>query len=217
MEITGKKQFPGFLFFRRGGIGAWQSKRRLPEKNCASEDQDLGGCDMPSPIQEPKWKSWLNLDTLLEIEKGGFMGKLLLLLCVSAGLVWSQSTTGTLVGTVTDSSGAVVAGAKVKVTNEGTGIGFSTVTNSSGDYVVPNLAAASYTIQIEVPGFRTAEIKDIRLLLNTTVRTDVRMETGALEQTVTVSAAAPVLSSETSSIATVVDSHSMVTLPLNGR
>ncbi|MBI3696382.1 MAG: TonB-dependent receptor [Acidobacteria bacterium] len=145
------------------------------------------------------------------------MGKLWLSLCVSAGLVWSQSTTGTLVGTVTDSSGAVIAGAKVKVTNEGTAIGFSTVTNASGDYVVPNLAAATYKIQVEVAGFRAAEVKEVRLLLNTTVRTDVRMETGALEQTVTVSAAAPVITSETSSIATVVDSHSVATLPLNGR
>jgi hypothetical protein len=56
VEITEKTQFLGFQFFRRVEFGAWQRKKRLPEKNCASEDQDLGVCDMLSPIQEPKWK-----------------------------------------------------------------------------------------------------------------------------------------------------------------
>jgi hypothetical protein len=139
------------------------------------------------------------------------------LFCVCACLAFGQSTTGTLVGTVTDPTGAVIAGARVRVANEGTGVNFDAVTNASGDYVVPNLPAATYRVKVEAPGFRPAEITQIRLLLNATVRTDVRLETGALEQTVTVTASAPVVSSETSSLANVVDSHSVVTLPLNGR
>jgi hypothetical protein len=58
VEIIEKTQFPGFQFFRQVEFGAWQSQRRLPEKELRSEEQDLGVCDMLSPIQEPKWKSW---------------------------------------------------------------------------------------------------------------------------------------------------------------
>lgn len=144
------------------------------------------------------------------------MRNLLLGVVVFAGVLSAQVTTGTLVGTVSDATGAVVAGAKVRVTNEGTGIVFETTTNASGDYVVPR-PAATYKIQVEMPGFRSVEVSRIRLLLNATLRTDVRLDPGTLEQAVTVSASAPVVASETGSVANVVDSHSVVTLPLNGR
>jgi hypothetical protein len=138
------------------------------------------------------------------------------LLCAISYLS-AQSTTGTLVGTVTDATGAVVRGAKVRVTNEGTGITVDAATGDTGDYVAANLPAASYKIRIESPGFRATEVTGITLLLNATVRNDVRLEAGAIEQSVTVSAAAPVISSETSSIASVIDSHSVASLPVNGR
>ncbi|MBI1786702.1 MAG: carboxypeptidase regulatory-like domain-containing protein [Acidobacteria bacterium] len=143
--------------------------------------------------------------------------KLAILGVFFACLLCAQSTTGTLVGTVTDSSGAAIAAAKVKATNDATGISVEAVTNASGDYVIPNLAAASYKIQAEVAGFRTVAVSGIRLLLNATVRTDIRLEPGAIEQSISVEAVAPVVSSETSSVASVVDAHSVVTLPLNGR
>ncbi len=145
------------------------------------------------------------------------MGKLLAAFCVSACALVGQVTSGTLVGTVTDATGAVVTGARVRVTNDATRIMFEATSNAAGDYVVPNLPAASYKLQVEVAGFRSVEISQIRLLLNATVRVDVRMEPGTLEQTVTVSASAPVVTSETPSVANVVDAHSVVTLPLNGR
>jgi len=139
----------------------------------------------------------------------------LFLLCAAAAL--AQSTTGALVGTVSDSTGAVVAGAKVRVTNEGTGVTVETVTNSAGDYSVPNLPAASYKIHVELPGFRSVDLAGVRLLLNQTARNDIRMEPGAVEQSISVTAAPPVVQSETSSVASNVDAHSVVTLPLNGR
>ncbi|MEX2261812.1 MAG: TonB-dependent receptor [Bryobacteraceae bacterium] len=143
--------------------------------------------------------------------------KLFCAVLLSASALLAQSTTGTLVGTVVDSSGAVLAGATVRVTNEGTGFTIDTTTNAAGDYTVVNLPAATYKVHVEFSGFRPVDITGIRLLLNTTVRTDVGMEPGALEQSVNVTASAPVVSSETASVASVVDSHSVVTLPLNGR
>ncbi|MFN7920236.1 MAG: carboxypeptidase regulatory-like domain-containing protein [Bryobacteraceae bacterium] len=133
-----------------------------------------------------------------------------------AGLL-AQSTTGALVGTVSDPSGGVIAGVKIRVINDGTGVTVETTSNTAGDYTVPNLPAATYRVRAEFTGFRTVEVASIRLLLNQTVRTDIRLEPGAVEQSVNVTAAPPVVQSETSSVASNVDAHSVVTLPLNGR
>lgn len=145
------------------------------------------------------------------------MKKIVLATLLALGLAHAQSTTGALVGTVTDTSGAVVAGVKIRVTNTGTGNTWDTVTNTSGDYALPNLAAASYSIRAEFAGFRSVELTGIRLLLNQTVRADVKMEPGAVEQSINVSAAPPVVQSESSSVAANIDSKTVVTLPLNGR
>ena len=131
--------------------------------------------------------------------------------------LYAQSTSSTLVGTVRDSTGAVVAGAKVRVTNTGTGAVLETTSNTNGDYVTPNLIPAVYALRVEHPGFRSVEVKQITLLTSLTVRNDIRMEPGELQQSVSVEAAAPVVSSESSSVASNVDAHTVVTLPLNGR
>jgi hypothetical protein len=131
--------------------------------------------------------------------------------------LYAQSTSGTLVGTVRDSTGAVVAGAKVRVSNAGTGAVVETQSNANGDYVAPNLAPASYELRVELTGFRTVDVKQITLLTSQTIRNDIRMEPGELQQTVSVEAAAPVVNSESSSVASNVDAHTVVTLPLNGR
>jgi len=136
--------------------------------------------------------------------------------CAVSTLV-AQSTSGTLVGTVRDSTGAVVAGAKVRVTNTGTGNALELQSNADGDYVAPNLPPAAYTLRVEHPGFRSVDVKQITLLTSQTIRNDIRMEPGDLQQTIQVEAAAPVVSSESSSLANNVDSHTVVTLPLNGR
>jgi hypothetical protein len=140
------------------------------------------------------------------------------LVCFSLlGIVYAQSTTGTLVGTVTDASGAVVEGVKIRVSNIGTGTYVDTVTNASGDYAVPNLPAATYKLRADFPGFRSVDVTDLRLLLNQTLRSDIRLEPGAVEQSISVSATPPVVQSETSSVANNIDSRAVVALPLNGR
>jgi hypothetical protein len=129
----------------------------------------------------------------------------------------AQSTTGTLLGTVKDPSGSVVPGAKVQVVNEATGIAVEASTNESGDYVALNLPAASYRVKVESAGMQSVTVSGVRLLLNTTVRTDVVLKPGMVEQSITVTGEAPVVSSETSSISNVVDEHAVASLPLNGR
>jgi hypothetical protein len=145
------------------------------------------------------------------------MVRIAILVALSISSLFAQSTSGTLVGTVRDSSGAEVAGAKVRVTNTGTGAVIESLSNANGDYVAPNLSPASYQLRVEHPGFRSVDIKQITLLTNQTVRNDIRMEPGDLQQSISVEAAAPVVSSESSSVASNVDAHTVVTLPLNGR
>lgn len=145
------------------------------------------------------------------------MSRIAILLVLLCSMLHAQSTTGTFVGTVTDTSGATVGGAKVRLSNQETGRMLESRTNASGDYVFTNVPAGTFKIQVEYSGFRGVEIDNVRLLLNQTVRNDVRLEPGAVEQSVTVTAAAPVVQSDSSSIATNVDTHAVAALPLNGR
>src|SRR5881628_4051863 len=124
------------------------------------------------------------------------MGTFSFLVLASVGVLCAQSTTGTILGTIKDPAGAVIAGAKVRVINEGTGISVGAETNAVGEYVAPNLPAAVYSVRAEAPGFRQAKVEHIQLLLNSTVRHDLTLQPGVLEQSVTVTAEAPVVNSE---------------------
>jgi hypothetical protein len=134
-----------------------------------------------------------------------------------AAMALSQSTSGTIVGTVLDSTGASVAGAKVQVKNEGTGAVVNITTSETGAYVAPSLPPAIYTVRVEMPGFRAAESLHVQVPVNATVRNDVRLQAGDLAQTVDVTATAPVINSESASVSTIVDTHAVATLPVNGR
>jgi hypothetical protein len=139
------------------------------------------------------------------------------LVFLSAISLWAQNTTGTILGTVKDPSGAVIPAAKVRITNENTNVSVNVLTGPSGDYVAPNLTASLYSVEAEAPGFRKTKVEHVQLLLNATARQDLRLEAGMLEQEVFVTADAPLLNSETSAIAGVVDPHAVANLPLDGR
>jgi hypothetical protein len=140
-----------------------------------------------------------------------------LFLFVAAVIAVAQTTTGTIVGTIRDSSGAIITGAKIRVTNEGTNIAITVTSNDSGDFVAPNLPAAVYSMLVESPGMRPFTLSGIQLLVKETYRGDIRMEPGALQQNITVTAQTAEVSTDTSSVATVVDQTLVATLPVNGR
>jgi hypothetical protein len=133
------------------------------------------------------------------------------------GSAFGQAITGTLIGTVHDSSGAVVANVKIAVTNTATGISKQTVTNSYGDYVVPYLPPGHYDVTASMTGFQTAISKDNLIQVALTMRIDLTLSPGTVNQSVTVVAAAPLVQSTTSSLGTVVASAQIEALPLNGR
>jgi outer membrane receptor protein involved in Fe transport len=137
-----------------------------------------------------------------------------LLLAVS---VSGQSTYGTITGTVTDPSGAVIPGVNVTVTNERSGEAFTRRTDSAGLYNVGTLLPGTYEIKAQPQGFRPVDVKGIVLQVNQTARFDLHLEVGLTSEAVTVNASAPVLSQDTSDIGQVVTTRQIEQLPLNGR
>ena len=103
------------------------------------------------------------------------LGLLLYVFSISAG--WAQ-TTGTLRGTVTDPSGAVVPGANVTVIQSDTHVGRATTTNESGDYEFPALLVGRYTVGVRAAGFKEARFNEIEVRLGHVAVADVRLELG---------------------------------------
>ena len=126
----------------------------------------------------------------------------------------AQAVTGSLLGTVTDSSGGVVPNAKVTITEVNTGIKRTMETNASGNYVFPALEPGVYRVSIEQPGFRMAVKDGVNVLVNTTVRADLVLQPGALSETITVTAEIPILQTDRSDTGRKIEAVQMVNMPL---
>ncbi len=140
-----------------------------------------------------------------------------LLVLAFAGSARAQKDTGNIVGTVKDPTGAVVAGAKVVVTDVDRGLTFDTVTNNEGEYVAGPLRVGSYTVTVEHGGFKKAVSVPVSLDVQQRVAVNVILEVGQVDQQIEVSGAAPLLETETSGLGQVVDNKRVANLPLNGR
>src|SRR5580700_4404294 len=132
-----------------------------------------------------------------------------------SGLAYSQGF-GTIVGTVTDPSGALVSGAKVTVTEAGTGASREAQTSTSGEFVVPGLRPTNYTLAIEAQGFNKYS-QNIQLTADQSVTVTAALTLGQSAQAVTVETSVVQTDTYTSTLKEVVDSQRMVDLPLNGR
>ena len=105
----------------------------------------------------------------------------------------AQTTSTTILGTVTDSTGASVQGAKITARNVGTGVNTETLTTSTGDYALPLLDIGEYEVSVEMSGFKAETKKGVRLQINEKVRVDFGLQVGAQTERITVSAAATTL------------------------
>jgi Carboxypeptidase regulatory-like domain len=139
------------------------------------------------------------------------------LVFLSVPTLKGQVDRGGLTGTVKDSSGGVVPGAAVTITNLGTQQTFARTTDSSGNYVATNLPVGQYTVTFEKPGFRRTVHSNVTVSVNLTTRVDSVLQVGQVNQSVEVSAAPPLIQSENSSLGTVETARRIVDLPLNGR
>ncbi len=122
-----------------------------------------------------------------------------------------------LVGTVTDSSGAIVIGATVEAKNTGTDLVRSAKSATNGEYVIPNLPAAHYSVTVTMSGFKTFNAPDVELQVAQRAMVNAAMEVGAVDQKMTVTGAAPIIETSSSSVGQVVNTTAVDHMPLNGR
>src|SRR5581483_11748831 len=138
--------------------------------------------------------------------------------CLVLGLpLFGQVERASIIGTVTDSSGAAIPGVQVKVTNEATNTTSRLVTDSAGAYSAVNLIPGSYTIRASQQGFQPQVFRNYVLQVSQRARLDITLAVGTVEQAVEVRASAPLLQTENASIGQVISSEAVNTLPLNGR
>ena len=130
--------------------------------------------------------------------------------------LFGQAVNGTLLGTVSDSSGAVVAAAKITATETSTGIARATESNSSGNYTFANLPPGTYSVLAEAHGFKKESRSDLRVDVNSSVRADLTMQPGNVTETVEVTAAAPILQTDRADVGSKIDSTQLAQLPIGG-
>jgi hypothetical protein len=118
------------------------------------------------------------------------------LLLAVAGCVDAQAVTGSVLGTVTDASSAVVANAKVSLTNVGTGIVRNEQTNASGNYTFADIPEGNYSVSVEATGFKKDVRQSVNVLVNTSTRVDIQLQPGNITQQIEVTAAAPPLQTD---------------------
>ena len=126
-------------------------------------------------------------------------------------------TVGQVTGLVTDPSGSVIVGATVTITNSQTNVARKTTTNSAGNYAFPALQPDVYSVKAEMLGFKGEVREGVELQVEQIARIDFRLQIGAATQTVEVSGGAPLLTTESATVGTVIDNDRIVGLPLNGR
>ena len=142
---------------------------------------------------------------------------LFFLLLAFASSTLAQKDTGSIVGTVKDSSGALIPDAKITVTETEKGTTFVTSSDTSGEYVASPLNVGRYKVTVERQGFKTAVAGPIELDVQQRAVVNVTLQVGEMVIKVEVNTAAPLLETETSELGQVVNNRQVVNLPLNGR
>ncbi len=130
--------------------------------------------------------------------------------------IQAQAPTGTILGTVTDSSGAVVPNATITITNKATGVARTLTANTEGLYSAPALAPGEYEVRSELQGFRTT-VRDAQVLAGSPTTVDMAMLVGETREVVTVEAATAQINYDNNTIAGVIERQTIQDLPLNGR
>jgi hypothetical protein len=138
-----------------------------------------------------------------------------LVVLASAGAAYSQAVSASLLGTVTDSTGAVIPGAKVTVMEANTQVSRTGQSNESGNYQFPDLPPGNYVISVEVTGFKKATQKDVALLVNSAQRVDIQLQPGELTETIEITGAPPVLQTERADTGRKLDTVVVAELPLS--
>ncbi|MBL8231948.1 MAG: TonB-dependent receptor [Bryobacterales bacterium] len=144
-----------------------------------------------------------------------FSVRIILLAVAAAATLPAQ--TAQITGRVTDSTGAIIAGAQVRVTNTETGVRRDIATGQGGYYAAPLLVRGTYTVSVQQAGFKEASQKNITLDEGGSVRADFALEVGAVTESIEVSGQAPLLETERPTVSTVIPNQKVLDLPTVGR
>ena len=160
------------------------------------------------------WKLQVSMNTLLRA-----VAALLLLAlgCMHAPPARAQAPTATILGVVKDASGAVVPGAEITATNTETGIARSAHAGNDGAYRLPSLAVGSYDIAAQHPGFQSMIQRGLRITVGAESVINFTLNVGAVAETVSVTAEAPIVNTTSGSLSGLVTEDRVADLPLNGR
>lgn len=141
----------------------------------------------------------------------------ILVLCLGQLVIHAQ-TAGSISGTVTDSTGAVIPGASVTVKGEA-GQEYSAVTNKDGVYSIPGVAAGTptYTVQVTAPGFKTSVVNKVKVDVATPATVNFELEPGKIEETVVISSGGEVLQTETATVGTSITGRQILETPIQSR
>src|SRR3989475_5011002 len=139
-----------------------------------------------------------------------------LICALFAGSLFAQSSTGTatMIGAVSDSTGSVVPGAKVTVTNKDAGFVFTSITTPEGTWYIPNLNPGNYQLKIEAAGFKAYVQDGISLRTAEQPRLDVKLEIGSVSESVMVTGTPALLETETATSGQVLEGQTLVKMPV---
>jgi hypothetical protein len=134
-----------------------------------------------------------------------------------APAVHAQTGAASITGLVADASGGATPGVTVTATNQATGVAYTAISNSAGNYTITSVPVGTYVIKAELVGFKTSATRPVAVEAKQIARLDFTLEIGQLEDKVEVTAAAPVLQTESATVGEVISGETVQSLPLNGR
>src|SRR5579884_3698059 len=143
--------------------------------------------------------------------------QLLCLVLMFSGVAFAQRDLGTITGTITDAQGAAVPNAKVLITETATGLTYDATTDASGTYTRPLLKPGNYMVDVQAPGFERAEQKDVVVTPSERTAVNMTLQIGNTQQTVEVTAVAPLLQTETPQQGANLNTSQVSELPLGGQ
>ena len=140
-----------------------------------------------------------------------------LLIAVASTAAFAQTNTASIIGTVSDASGAVIPGASVVVKHNGTGVEFTATTNEQGGFTIPAVDPGSYTVTVTLDGFKTAVLNNVIVNAATPTSVRARLEVGGLAETVVVSSGSEIIQTQSAAVSTTIDTNQILKLPTGSR
>lgn len=153
----------------------------------------------------------------MKLSKCLFGAALVLVTVFAASHCWSQAVTATVVGTISDATGAVIPGATVTLTNQGTGAIAKQTSNGSGNYEFPFVPPGTYSVSVDAKGFKTAKQNDVVVIVNTTRRVDMKLQPGTSQQVITVTGMAPLLQTDRADVTDQIEASQVEDLPVGSQ